>query len=88
MASQRDNDDNKGDVVSNFIVLPEAKLIKQGAEAKVYRGNFLGRPCVVKQRFKKKYRHPVLDDKLTRKRTAQEVRSLLRCRKAGQLESS
>ena len=38
----------------------------------------------MKQRFKKKYRHPTLDEKLTAKRTSQEVRSLLRCQKAGQ----
>ncbi|XP_038078453.1 EKC/KEOPS complex subunit TP53RK-like [Patiria miniata] len=68
---------------ARFSVLPDAELIKQGAEAKVYRGKFLGRSCVVKQRFKKKYRHPVLDEKLTQRRTAQEVRSLVRCRKAG-----
>ncbi|XP_071785455.1 EKC/KEOPS complex subunit TP53RK-like [Asterias amurensis] len=66
-----------------FSVLPGSQLIKQGAEAKVYRGTFLGRACVVKQRFKKKYRHPTLDEKLTAKRTSQEVRSLLRCQKAG-----
>ncbi|XP_043946236.1 EKC/KEOPS complex subunit TP53RK [Protopterus annectens] len=58
-------------------------LIKQGAEARVYRGMFLGRPCVVKERFPKSYRHPVLDERLTRRRTAQEIRSILRCRKAG-----
>ncbi|XP_022097536.1 TP53-regulating kinase-like [Acanthaster planci] len=67
----------------HFSALPDAQLIKQGAEAKVFRGKFLGRSCVVKQRFKKKYRHPALDEKLTQKRTAQEVRSLVRCRKAG-----
>ncbi|KAM4622970.1 EKC/KEOPS complex subunit TP53RK [Discoglossus pictus] len=58
-------------------------LLKQGAEAKVYRGLFLGKPAVVKERFPKAYRHPALDEKLTHKRTAQEVRSILRCRKAG-----
>ena len=35
-----------------------------------------------KQRFSKKYRHPQLDQKLTRKRTLQEVRAMLKCRKA------
>ncbi|XP_065666763.1 EKC/KEOPS complex subunit TP53RK [Hydra vulgaris] len=58
-------------------------MIKQGAEAKVYRCEFFGQEVVVKQRFKKSYRHPILDDKLTRKRTSQEVRSMLRCHKAG-----
>ncbi|XP_069808715.1 EKC/KEOPS complex subunit TP53RK [Dendropsophus ebraccatus] len=59
------------------------RLVKQGAEARVYRGSFLGRPAVVKERFSKTYRHPALDEKLTHRRTAQEVRSILRCRKAG-----
>ncbi|XP_056404228.1 EKC/KEOPS complex subunit TP53RK [Hyla sarda] len=59
------------------------QLMKQGAEARVYRGSFLGKAAVVKERFPKSYRHPALDEKLTHRRTAQEVRSILRCRKAG-----
>lgn len=68
--------------VSEF--LAKAELLKQGAEARVYRAHFLGRPAIVKQRFPKRYRHPTLDEKLTHRRTTQEVRSILRCRKAGQ----
>lgn len=64
--------------------LRDAELLKQGAEARVYRVRFLGRSAIVKERFRKRYRHHVLDEKLTRRRTAQEVRSILRCRKAGQ----
>ncbi|XP_061584713.1 EKC/KEOPS complex subunit TP53RK [Cololabis saira] len=60
-----------------------AELLKQGAEARVYRARFLGRPAVLKERFPKRYRHPDLDEKLTRRRTVQEVRSILRCRRAG-----
>ncbi|XP_072013537.1 EKC/KEOPS complex subunit Tp53rkb-like [Amphiura filiformis] len=67
----------------NNPVLASSQLIKQGAEAKIYRGVFMGRPCIAKQRFKKKYRHPTLDAKLTNKRIVQEVRSILRCRKQG-----
>lgn len=58
-------------------------MIKQGAEARVYRGTFLGRPVIIKERFPKLYRHPEVDEKLTRRRTTQEVRSILRCRRAG-----
>ncbi|KAM4626056.1 EKC/KEOPS complex subunit TP53RK [Polymixia lowei] len=69
------------------VVVPEflskVDLLKQGAEARVYRGVFLGKPTIVKERFPKQYRHPVLDEKLTHRRTVQEVRSILRCRKAG-----
>ena len=63
--------------------LSGAELLKQGAEARVYRAQFLGRPAIVKERFPKRYRHPEMDEKLTHRRTAQEVRSILRCRKAG-----
>uniref|UniRef100_A0A3Q1IJQ2 non-specific serine/threonine protein kinase n=2 Tax=Anabas testudineus TaxID=64144 RepID=A0A3Q1IJQ2_ANATE len=63
--------------------LSKAELLKQGAEARVYRAQFLGKPTIVKERFPKRYRHPVLDEKLTHRRTVQEVRSILRCRRAG-----
>ncbi|XP_016397341.1 TP53-regulating kinase-like [Sinocyclocheilus rhinocerous] len=63
--------------------LKEAQMIKQGAEARVYRGTFLGRSVIIKERFPKLYRHPEVDEKLTRRRTTQEVRSILRCRRAG-----
>ncbi|XP_072270231.1 EKC/KEOPS complex subunit TP53RK [Pyxicephalus adspersus] len=59
------------------------KLLKQGAEARVYQGKFLGKAAVVKERFPKTYRHPALEEKLTHRRTAQEGRAILRCRKAG-----
>ncbi|KAF7469647.1 Hypothetical predicted protein [Marmota monax] len=59
------------------------ELLKQGAEARVYRGHFLGRAAVVKHRFPKGYRHPVLETRLSRRRTVQEARALLRCRRAG-----
>lgn len=58
-------------------------LIKQGAEAKIFSGEFYNKPVVIKERFSKSYRHPTLDEKLTCRRTAQEARALLRCRKAG-----
>ncbi|KAI8922790.1 kinase-like domain-containing protein [Entophlyctis helioformis] len=58
-------------------------LIKQGAEARVFKTDFGGRPAIVKQRFKKAYRHPVLDEKLTARRVVQEARCLHRLRRAG-----
>ncbi|NXQ85806.1 PRPK protein, partial [Nyctibius grandis] len=63
--------------------LPGLRLVKQGAEARVYRGLFLGRLAVAKLRIPKRYRHPALEERLSRRRTAQEARSLLRCRRAG-----
>ena len=59
------------------------ELIQQGAEARLYRTSFCGKSAFVKERFAKQYRHPSLDKILTHRRTNQEVRSLLRCRKAG-----
>lgn len=59
------------------------KLIKQGAEAKIYEGVFCGTPIVVKERFPKKYRLREIDDELRNKRLTQEVRALQRCRRVG-----
>lgn len=64
--------------------LSKAELIQQGAEARLYRAQFLGKPAIVKERFPKRYRHPALEEKLTHRRTVQEVRSILRCRRAGE----
>lgn len=58
-------------------------LMKQGAEAKIYHGHFHGKPCIVKERFPKAYRHPQLDQEITKDRLKGEVRSLVRSRFAG-----
>jgi TP53 regulating kinase-like protein len=60
-----------------------SRLLKQGAEGRVFLSDFLSRPCVVKQRFVKSYRHPSLDLSLTRSRLTAECRSLVKVRKAG-----
>ncbi|RVE61153.1 hypothetical protein OJAV_G00167870 [Oryzias javanicus] len=64
-------------------LLRAAQILQQGAEGRVYRAEFLGKPAVIKERFPKRYRHPELDERLTHRRTVQEVRSILRCRRAG-----
>lgn len=61
----------------------ETVLLQQGAEAKIFSSTLLSKPVIVKERFKKTYRHPNLDERLTHRRTSQEVRSMARCRKAG-----
>ncbi|XP_076449186.1 EKC/KEOPS complex subunit Tp53rkb-like [Babylonia areolata] len=58
-------------------------FLKQGAEAKLQKCTFYGKPCLVKERFQKKYRHPVLDRSLTTQRLKSEVRAMLRCRTNG-----
>jgi TP53 regulating kinase and related kinases len=50
---------------------------------RVWSGTFLSRPTIIKQRFKKTYRHPILDDRLTSQRLRQEVRCMLKARKLG-----
>jgi len=64
-------------------VLQNKLLLKQGAEAKLYTGVFLGRPTIAKERFSKSYRHPVLDRTLTVRRIRAEVKCLQRCRASG-----
>ena len=58
-------------------------LLSQGAEGRVFGIKFCGRDTVVKQRFKKTYRHPTLDTKLTKSRLGMEARSMMRARKLG-----
>ncbi|KAK2589202.1 hypothetical protein KPH14_002012 [Odynerus spinipes] len=59
------------------------ELISQGAEACLYKGSYLGRPTVVKERFVKTYRHPDLDSRLTKDRIKAEARAIVRAKAAG-----
>ncbi|XP_057732726.1 uncharacterized protein LOC130948032 [Arachis stenosperma] len=58
-------------------------LLKQGAEARVFESNFVGRRSVIKERFSKKYRHPTLDTKLTLRRLNAEARCMTKASKLG-----
>ena len=59
------------------------KLIKQGAEAKLYHGLYeTNKPVIIKERFNKTYRLPELDKSLNKRRTRNEEKLL---NKAGQL---
>ncbi|XP_066375560.1 pentatricopeptide repeat-containing protein At5g61370, mitochondrial-like [Miscanthus floridulus] len=58
-------------------------LLKQGAEGRVFASTFVGRKCVIKERFSKKYRHPLLDSKLTLKRLNAEARCMTKARRLG-----
>lgn len=51
-------------------------LSYQGAESKIYRGFHENRACIAKYRFQKKFRHPLLDKKLTKERTKRERRMI------------
>jgi len=58
-------------------------LLCQGAEAKLYTMQWLGRPAVLKQRFPKTYRVAALDAELSSERTKAEARGLARLRRCG-----
>mmetsp|Transcript_4913 Transcript_4913/g.8507 ORF Transcript_4913/g.8507 Transcript_4913/m.8507 type:complete len:242 (+) Transcript_4913:200-925(+) len=60
-------------------------LLSQGAEGRVFATQYIGKPTIIKQRFKKKYRHPTLDAKLTKQRLTLEARNLVKARKLGVL---
>ena len=55
------------------VTMATLQLVSQGAEGRLFETTFLGKPCLMKERFKKAYRHPLLDEKLTNKRLTQEV---------------
>ena len=67
------------------------QLLSQGAEARVWLiPNFLSTSsqssssaAICKERFAKSYRHPTLNDTLTKSRTKAEARSICRCRRGG-----
>ncbi|XP_056865588.1 uncharacterized protein LOC108838930 isoform X2 [Raphanus sativus] len=72
------NMDSEGDIGKESLL-----LITQGAEARVFESTFVGRRSIVKERFSKKYRHPILDVKLTLKRLNAEARCMTKARKLG-----
>ncbi|CAL7935776.1 unnamed protein product [Xylocopa violacea] len=59
------------------------ELIAQGAEARIYKGIYLGKPTLIKERFEKKYRHAELDVRLTKDRIKAECRAIIRAKIAG-----
>jgi TP53 regulating kinase-like protein len=59
------------------------KSLKQGAEARLWSGTLFGLECVAKERFPKRYRHPELNETLTKDRLRSEARFIHRARAAG-----
>ncbi len=55
-----------------------AKLLSQGAEAKIYKTDF-----IIKHRTKKSYRHPQLDKKIRERRTKSEAKLLQKAHELG-----
>jgi len=71
-----------------FGVEEDPVLFKQGAEAKIYKATFYGKPAIIKERFSKKYRHPDLDNQIRTNNVKMEVKCLTKCRKMGILVPS
>lgn len=61
------------------------KLLKQGAEGKIFVGEYNGKQCLIKERFEKKYRHAGLDKHLTKGRIKAEQKAIQRCEAANVL---
>ena len=59
------------------------KLIEKGAEAELYRGQWLGYDVVFKRRVRKEYRNPELDTYLRGSRTSLEAKLLADARHLG-----
>ncbi len=59
------------------------KVLHEGAEATVTEGSWLGSSTVLKERRPRGYRHPHLDQKLTRQRLSAEARSLEKLQRSG-----
>lgn len=60
-------------------------LITQGAEGRLYKTTYLlpDIPCALKYRPPKPWRHPTLDQRLTKHRILSEARILAKCRRDG-----
>ena len=61
----------------------EPRLLHRGAEADLFLSKLGSWDVVVKQRVRKDYRNPVLDDRIRRERTAREATALHEAKKAG-----
>ncbi|XP_027200462.2 TP53 regulating kinase [Dermatophagoides pteronyssinus] len=53
----------------------EWKLLFQGAESRVYEGNYQSKQAILKERFPKRYRLDELDKKLTKERIRAEIKA-------------
>ncbi len=61
------------------------KLLKQGAEAKLFLDTKDGKDVVIKNRVRKGYRIPQIDEKIRKQRTNSEINLLVAARRTGLL---
>ena len=58
-------------------------LVARGAEAELFKSEYLGLPVLVKRRVPKSYRNPVLDSRIRSERTVAEARLLHNAKEFG-----
>ena len=61
--------------------IKKEKIIKKGAEARLYYGHWFGKEVIFKYRIPKKYRIGELDEKIRTERTLNEARALIKVKK-------
>jgi TP53 regulating kinase-like protein len=76
---------------TDFVVQEGWSLISQGAEARIWKipagsSSSFQVDAIAKERFSKSYRHPVLDERLTKQRCRAESRILTKCLEKGGLD--
>jgi Kae1-associated kinase Bud32 len=59
------------------------KLLRQGAEAKLFKAEFEGKPALLKKRVPKRYRNKQLDERIRSTRTTGEANLLRKARSLG-----
>ncbi len=58
------------------------ELIYKGAEAELYKDNYLEMPCVIKKRIRKSYKIEEIDNKIRTERIKRETNNLVRAKNA------
>ncbi|CAI5448700.1 unnamed protein product [Caenorhabditis angaria] len=83
MSSDEEMDEGADCIASGFANSIDLASLKQGAEAKLTECVYLGRNAIVKERFQKSYRHPILDSRLNKARTKAELRGIMKAKDLG-----
>jgi TP53 regulating kinase-like protein len=76
---------------TDFVAQEDWSLISQGAEARIWKipagsSSSFQVDAIAKERFPKSYRHPILDERLTKQRCRAESRILTKCLEKGGLD--
>jgi len=65
------------------VMLVLMHLIKEGAEARLYKTSYLGKTVLVKERIPKNYRNKILDERIRKERIRIEARALSQAKSLG-----